>query len=172
MRCIDDGGASFIDLEIAPIRFASHLAFCARTNDRLIETALAAWRIDEEACWNEAAVLQGYFSRRSSPFLFDRDLRVGLFCGQSAIDLALVRGGEIARPIDVLESVRELAGSVDLLVIKPHPYEPDPRHLMQLAAQIPNAAWTDGNIYALLCAQNLKFIAGSRPARCTRRPTS
>lgn len=87
-------------------------------------------------------------------------MRVGLFCGQSAIDLALLRNGEIARPADVLEDVRELAGSVDLLVIKPHPYEPDLRHLIQLAAQIPNAAWTDANIYALLCAENLKFICG------------
>lgn len=160
MHCVDQGGASFIDLEIAPVRFASHLAFCARTNDRLIETALAARRIDEESYWNEAAILQGYFSRRSPPFLFSRDLDVGLFCGQTAIDLALVSDGKIARPIDALEEVRELARSVDLLVVKPHPYEPDLRHLVVLAAQIPNAAWTDENIYAMLCADNLKFVCG------------
>ncbi|NDZ14497.1 hypothetical protein C7T35_18135 [Variovorax sp. WS11] len=160
MHAIDRGGASFIDLEIAPIRFASHLAFCARTNDRLIEAALAAWRIEEESYWNEAGVLQGYFSRRSAPFLFSRNLRVGLFCGQTAIDLALVRDGKIARPLDALEEARELAGRVDLLVIKPHPYEPDLRHLVELAAQIPNAAWTDENTYALLCADNLEFVCG------------
>lgn len=160
MHCIDRGGASFIDLEIAPVRFASHLAFCARTNDRLIEAALAAWRIDEESYWSEAGILQGYFSRRSPPCVFGRDLSVGLFCGQTAIDLALVSDGKIARPIDALEEVRKLAQSVDLLLIKPHPYEPDLRHLARLAAQIPNAAWTDENIYALLCADNLKFVCG------------
>lgn len=160
MHCVDQGGASFIDLEIAPVRFASHLAFCARTNDRRIEAAFAAWRIEEESFWNEATILQGYFSRRSPPFLFSRDLSVGLFCGQTAIDLALVRDGKIAHPIDVLEQVQELARSVDLLVIKPHPYEQDLRHLVELAAQIPNAAWTDENIYAMLCADNLKFVCG------------
>lgn len=77
-----------------------------------------------------------------------------------AIDLALVSDGKIARPIDALEEVRELARSMGLLVIKPHPYQPDLRHLVELAAQIPNAAWTDENIYAMLSADNLKFVCG------------
>ncbi|VTU18870.1 hypothetical protein [Variovorax sp. PBL-E5] len=160
MHWVDRQGASFIDIEISPVRFASHLAFCARTNDRQIEAVLAGWRIDEEAFWNEATATHGYFSRRSASQLFHRGLRVGLFCGQSAIDLALVRDGRIARPIEVLDPVRELARSVDLLVIKPHPYEPDLRHLAELAAPIPNTAWTDANIYALLCADNVEFVCG------------
>lgn len=172
MHAIDRGGASFIDLEIAPIRFASHLAFCARTNDRLIEAALAAWRIDEESYWNEAAVLQGYFSRRSAPFLFGRDLRVGLFCGQTAVDLALVRDGKIARPLNALEEVRELAGRVDLLVIKPIPTSPTcvtswnwrPRSPMQ-----PGRTRTPMRC----CARTTwNSFAESRPARCSRRTIS
>jgi len=160
MHWVDRQGASFIDIEISPVRFASHLAFCARTNDRRIEAVLGNWRIDEEACWNEATATHGYFSRRSASQLFSPGLRLGLFCGQSAIDLALVRDGRIARPIDALDKARELARSVDLLVIKPHPYEPDLRHVAELAAQIPNTAWTDANIYALLCADNMEFVCG------------
>lgn len=160
MHLLDQQGVSFLDIEIAPVRFTSHLSFCARTNDRLIETALENWRIDDEAYWSEATVLQGYFSRRSAPDLFHRDLRVGLFCGQSAIDLALVRNGEIARPVEVLDAVRTLAKEVDLLVIKPHPYEPDLGQLVELAAGIPNVAWSDANFYALLCADNLRFVCG------------
>lgn len=160
MRLLDQQGVSFLDIEIAPIRFASHLGFCARTNDRQIEAALSNWRIDEEILWNEATVLQGYFSRRGAAHLFDRDMSVGLFCGQTAVDLALVRKGEIARPVDVIEEIQALARRVDLLVIKPHPYEPDLRHLAPLADRIPNVAWTDANIYALLCADNLRLVCG------------
>jgi len=160
MHLLDQQAVSFLDIEIAPIRFASHLAFCARTNDRQIEAALSGWRIDEETLWNEATVLQGYFSRRGAAYLFDPNLSVGLFCGQTAIDLALVQKGEIARPVDVIEELQALAKRVDLLVIKPHPYEPDLRHLAPLTDLIPNVACTDANIYALLCANNLRFVCG------------
>ncbi|MDM0038533.1 hypothetical protein QTH89_19030 [Variovorax sp. J22G21] len=160
MHFIERSGAAFVDLEISPIRFTSHLAFCARTNDRQIEAALGGWHIDEELFWNEAIVLEGYFSRRGPSLLFDRDMTVGLFCGQTAVDLALIRDGEIAHPIDGLDEIRELASSVDLLLIKPHPYESDLRHLTRLASQISNVAWTDSNIYALMCADNLSFVCG------------
>ncbi|MGJ7511774.1 hypothetical protein [Variovorax sp. GT1P44] len=160
MRHVDRCGASFIDLEIAPIRFGAHLAFCARTNDRLIEETLEGWRIGEEDFWNEAAVLKGYFARRGSSNIFDKDLSVGLFCGQTSVDLALVQNGEIARPADVIEQVRQLARQVDILAIKPHPNEESLGHLEHLAANIPNAAWTDANIYGLLASDNLSFVCG------------
>jgi len=158
LHLLDRQDVAFIDIEISPRRFASHLAFCVRTNDRQIEAMLSRWRIDDESFWNEAAALKGYFSRRGAAHLFDRGLRVGLFCGQTAVDLALVQGGEIARPIDVSDSAAVLARQVDLLVIKPHPYEPDLRHLQALAGRIENVSWTDANIYALLCADNLQFV--------------
>lgn len=160
MHLLDRQGVSFLDVEIAPIRFATHLNFCARTNDRQVEAGLERWRIDDEVFWNEATVLQGYFSRRSAPSLFHADLRIGLFCGQSAIDLALVSDGKIARPIDALDTVRALAKEVDLLVIKPHPYEPEHSQLAELASGISNVAWTDANFYALLCADNLRLVCG------------
>ncbi|SEA73514.1 hypothetical protein [Variovorax sp. YR216] len=158
MHWLDRQGTSFIDVEISPRRFASHLAFCVRTNDRRIQTALSDWEIDDETYWNEATALKGYFARRGASNLFGADLRIGLFCGQTVIDLALVQEGEIARPADVSEAVKALAERVDLLVVKPHPYEPDQRHLRALSARIPNVAWSEANIYSLLCADNLEFV--------------
>jgi hypothetical protein len=107
MRYVDGCGASFIDLEIAPLRFGAHLSFCARSNNRRIEQVLEGWRIHDEACWNEAVVLKGYFARRGSSDIFDTRLSVGLFCGQTRVDLALVQNGAIARPEDSLEQVRD-----------------------------------------------------------------
>jgi hypothetical protein len=160
MSYIDGSGATFIDLEIDPIRFTRHLRFCVRTNDRAIEGVLARLRVSEEHRWNDAAALKGYFARRGASSLFDPHTSVGLFVGQTALDLALVTRGRLARPIDSLDRVRELAQSVDLLVIKPHPYEPSISHLAELASGISNAAWTTHNIYALLCAENLRFVCG------------
>ncbi|MGJ7571418.1 hypothetical protein ACSFBX_12855 [Variovorax sp. RB2P76] len=158
-HCIDRGGASYLDIEIDPRRFTEHLHFCARTNDPVIEAALLARRVDEELFWNHASALKGRFARHGATALFDPRLRVGLFFGQSLVDLSLVSGGRTMHPASVIAPLRELAGSVDLLVVKPHPYESALHDLAPIARAIPNVAWTRENTYALLSATNVHFAA-------------
>jgi len=158
-HCVARSGASYLDIEIDPRRFTEHLHFCARTNDPVIAAALQAHRIDEEVFWNHAAALKGHFARHGAPALFDPRLRVGLFFGQSLVDLSLVSGGRTMHPASVVAPLRELARSVDLLVIKPHPYEPALHDLAPIARAIPNVAWTGENTYALLSAANVHFAA-------------
>lgn len=158
-RCIDTCGASYLDIEIDPRRFTEHLHFCARTNDPAIEAALLARRVDEELFWNHASALKGRFARHGAGSLFDARLRVGLFFGQSLVDLSLVSGGRTMHPASVIAPLRELARGVDLLVVKPHPYEPALHDLAPIARAIPNVAWTRENTYALLSAGNVHFAA-------------
>ncbi|MFM9924249.1 hypothetical protein VLK31_14745 [Variovorax sp. H27-G14] len=158
-RCIDRGGASYLDIEIDPRRFTEHLHFCARTNDPVIEAALRARRVEEELFWNHASALKGRFARHGAGTLFDPRLRVGLFFGQSLVDLSLVSGGRTMHPASVIAPLRELARSVDLLVVKPHPYESALHDLAPIARAIPNVAWTHENTYALLAATNVHFAA-------------
>ena len=158
-HCIARSGASYLDIEIDPRRFTEHLHFCARTNDPVIEAALQARRVDEEVFWNHAAALKGFFARHGAPSLFDPRLRVGLFFGQSLVDLSLVSGGRTMHPASVIAPLRELAQGVDLLVVKPHPYEPALHDLAPIARAIPNVAWTHENTYALLSAANVHFAA-------------
>jgi len=158
-HCIARSGASYLDIEIDPRRFTEHLHFCARTNDPVIEAALQARRVDEEVFWNHAAALKGFFARHGAPSLFDPRLRVGLFFGQSLVDLSLVSGGRTMHPASVIAPLRELAQGVDLLVVKPHPYEPALHDLAPIARAIPNVAWTRENTYALLSAANVHFAA-------------
>jgi hypothetical protein len=158
-HCIARSGASYLDIEIDPRRFTEHLHFCARTNDPVIEAALRARRVNEELFWNHAAALKGYFARHGASSLFDPRLRVGLFFGQSLVDLSLISDGRTMHPASVIAPLRELAQGVDLLVIKPHPYEPALHDLAPIARAIPNVAWTQENTYALLSAANVHFAA-------------
>jgi hypothetical protein len=157
-QCIDQSGASYLDIEIDPIRFTTHLHLCARTNDPIISAALRTCRVDEEDFWNHAAAIKGYFARHGTDSLFDARLRVGVFFGQSLVDLSLVSGGQLLHPENVLDRIRTLADSVDLLVIKPHPYEAATHHLAPIARALPNVAWTHENTYALLSASNVDFV--------------
>lgn len=159
-QCIDRSGASYLDIEIDPVRFTTHLHLCARTNDPVISAALEACRVDEEDFWNHAAAIKGYFARRGARGLFDERLRVGVFFGQSQVDLSLVSDGRVRQPESVLDALGKLADSVDLLVIKPHPYEPATHHLAPIGRALPNVAWTRENTYALLSASNVDFVCG------------
>jgi len=158
MRYIDSQGAAFIDVEIHSIRFTHDLHLAVRTNDPAIQYELEQLRIDKEIFWSASASLRAYFARRGQPYIVRPDLRVGLFVGQTAIDLALIGGGRLVTPSDFIEEIKQWAQQVDLLAIRPHPLQTNTGLLNMLLDSIPNAALVSGNTYNLLCADNLVFV--------------
>jgi hypothetical protein len=158
MQYVDSQGVAFIDVEIHAVRFTRDLHLAVRTNDPAIRHELERQRLDEEAFWSAAASLRGYFARRGQPFIGRPDLRVGLFVGQTSLDLALVGGGRLMRPVDFLSQITSWAQQVDLLAISPHPAQTNSGLLDALLDSVPNAALISGNTYNLLCADNLAFV--------------
>jgi len=159
LKYIASRGASFIDVEVHPLRFSQHLHLGVRTNSRRIARILSKIRIPDEAFQSAAIGMKAMFSRRGDGMLLCRDAKVGVFLGQTEIDLALVCNGRLVSPADVVERVAELAATVDLLAIKPHPYQENTVLLDDLLERIPNAIKTESNIYAMLCAGNIEFFS-------------
>ncbi|VWD61912.1 hypothetical protein BLA50215_07498 [Burkholderia lata] len=158
MHFVDSHGAAFIDVEIHSIRFTRDLHLAMRTNDAGIQSELERLRIDEEVFWSAAAGLRAQFARRGQSSIVRPDLSVGLFLGQMDVDLALVCGGRLARPVDFITQITEWAQQVDLLAIRPHPAQNDSRHLHALLESAPNVVLVGCNTYSLLCADNLAFV--------------
>ncbi|WP_186046388.1 hypothetical protein [Burkholderia gladioli] len=158
MQYVESCGAAFLDVEIDSIRFTRNLHFAVRTNDPGIQAELERLRIDDEIFWSSAASLRGHFARRGNSSIVHRDLNVGLFVGQTTVDLALIGEGRLAQPADFLESIQQWARQVDLLVIRPHPAQPDPGPFHVLLDSIPNTLLVSHNTYSLLCADNLAFV--------------
>lgn len=159
LKYIASRGASFIDVEVHPLRFSRHLHLGMRTNNRRIARILSKVRIPDEAFQSAAIGMKAMFSRRGDGALLCRDARVGVFLGQTEVDLALVSDGRLVGPADVVDRVAELAATVDLLAIKPHPYQQNTALLDDLLERIPNAIKTESNIYAMLCAGNIEFFS-------------
>lgn len=158
MQFVDRAGAAFIDVEMHSVRFAQELHLAVRTNDPGIQRELERWRIDDDTFWAAAAGLRAFFARRGQSDLVRRDLRVGLFIGQAAIDLALVGHGRVWQPMDFVEPLRDWASEVDLLVFTAHPAEPNLELLYPVLDRIPNTVLATRNTYSLLCASNLAFV--------------
>jgi hypothetical protein len=153
-------GATFIDVEVHPLRFARHLHLGVRTNSKRIATIFSRIAVPDDIFRNAAIGMKALFSRRGDNALFSPDARIGVFVGQTDVDLALVSSGRLVRPGDVVERVAALAASVDVLAIKPHPCQPGTELLDDLAKKIPNSTMVDHNIYAMLCAENIAFFSG------------
>jgi hypothetical protein len=160
LKYIASRGAVFIDVEVHPLRFSRHLHLGVRTNSRRISRILSKIRTPDEAFQSAAIGMKAMFSRRGDGALLCRDSRVGVFLGQTEVDLALVSNGRLVRPADVAERVADLAAEVDVLAIKPHPYQENTALLDDLLRRIPNAIKIESNIYAMLCAENIEFFAG------------
>lgn len=160
LQYIRSCGASFIDVEVHSLRFSRHLHLGVRTNNRKIATVFSRVKVPNETFQSAVIGMKALFSRRGDSAMFCRDSRVGVFLGQTEVDLALVCNGQLVRPMDVIEKVACLAATVDVLAIKPHPYQENTAQLDDLFRRIPNAVEVDCNIYAMLCAENVDFFAG------------
>ncbi|MET3442093.1 hypothetical protein ABIC94_002874 [Variovorax paradoxus] len=160
LNYISSCNATFIDVEVHPLRFARHLHLGVRTNSKRIATIFSQIAVPDETFRNAAIGMKALFSRRGGNALFSPDARVGVFLGQTDVDLALVSSGRLVRPRDVVERVAALAASVDVLAIKPHPCQPGTELLDGLVKKIPNSTMVGNNIYAMLCAENVAFFSG------------
>jgi hypothetical protein len=160
LNYISGCGATFIDVEVHPLRFARHLHLGVRTNSKRIAAIFSQIAVPDETFRNAAIGMRALFSRRGGNALFSPDAQVGVFVGQTEVDLALVSNGRLVRPGDVIERVAALAASVDVLAIKPHPCQPGTELLDDLLEEIPNSTMVDNNIYAMLCAENVAFFSG------------
>jgi hypothetical protein len=159
LKYIDSRGATFIDVEVHSLRFSRHLHLGVRTNCKKIAAIFSRIKVPDEVFEGAAIGIKALFSRRGDNALFCRDSRVGIFLGQTEVDLALVSNGKLVSPRDVAEKVAELATSVDILAIKPHPYQGNTTLLDDLM-RLPNAIKVERNMYAMLCADNAEFVAG------------
>ena len=131
---------------------------CARTNDPQIRQVLETMEVSREIFWSSASALQAYFARSGSTELIGSSCSVGLFAGQTDLDLALVSEGRLVAPMDRVAQIARWAEEVDVLLVKRHPYAAGAGSLSEVAQQIPNAVWVEHNIYGMFTARNLRFV--------------
>lgn len=159
LRYANERGAKFIDVEIHTVRFCRNLHLAMRTNDPVIQRELEDLIINDEVFWSAAATLKSYFARRGQSAILRPDLKVGLFFAQMDIDLAVVGNGRIHRASDFSDQIFNWSKEVDILAIQPHPAQIDTHSIRILTEKIRNSALINCNTYALLCSENLSFVA-------------
>lgn len=150
-------GIPFVDFEVDPIRFSDDIFLRVRTNNERLSHYFSLLHIDETAFRTSVAEIRGFVCHKDTSTVVEKQ-SFGLFAGQSKVDLSIVDSGCVVTPADRIRDIRAVAETVDILLVKPHPYDNDVSHFDLLLNAIPNARITQSNIYRILSDVNLKRV--------------
>ncbi len=158
LRFLTQCGIAFLDVAIDAVRFARDLFLSVRTNCPALEQILRLYEIDETILKVDAALLRGGVIRQAGLTIGDPESRVAVFFGQTCVDRALVSHGKLMRPADFSSRIADATRNYDVLLIRPHPAEPDETLLRELQRKIPIARRIMANSYALLTYKNVHHV--------------
>jgi hypothetical protein len=133
-----------INLELDPIRFCRDVRMSADIYGLKIADFFAPLALDEEATSVDAALFAAHHAMYPRLPWLRATCRTAVFAGQTPVDLALVSGGRLVAPGDLVDDLKSAASGHDLLLVTPHPLAIDWRLLDDLARRIANAfpmAW-------------------------------
>lgn len=148
-----------VDFEIDPIRFSDDIFLRIRTNEPRLSAYLSALHIDDAAFRTSVAEIRGIVCRNDASAI-KQSRSYAVFAGQCQVDLSVVSSGWLVAPAEHIDQIRAIAKNVEILAVKPHPYDDDPRHVEVLLNLIPNACLTRSNIYRLLSDTNCNHALG------------
>jgi hypothetical protein len=150
----------FVDIDVDAVRFGKDLFLRARTTAGDIARVFRAEDVPASFLRAEAGLLAGRLAWHGPQITFGSARRVGLFIGQTDVDLSLFAGGVIMRPADFIPEACSFFAECDLVLLSPHPYIQRLDNLAPLRAALPNGIYCGVNTYALLSHPLVTHVCG------------
>ncbi len=154
---LDELEIPYIDIYVSAIKFCSDLFFAFRSNIPEIAEKLKPYRVNEERFFIEASQLKSYYCARNLELKLEPNSL--LLCGQTTIDLSLVKDNKIVEFLDYKEKLQNLFKEYSCVYYKPHPYVTKDSPNENFIRQRPNIKIINENIYKILCDDNVKAVA-------------
>lgn len=159
MRLLDRLEISFLDIEIAQVRFSSKLRFRARTNSLSFRDTLLSLRhpLSEHIIEAQRALSEKARRERLS------GLRRGVFVGQTQLDLALVENGRLKQPHDndLIEKFQALVADLDEVHVLTHPSSASRLgHIIPLVERVEKTVLGASSTYAMLSHSETVRVIG------------
>lgn len=150
----------YIDFVVSPIRFLNDLLLAFRTNIASVNDKIQRYWQKEHEFIYAAKLLRAQFlssSPRSSFTGFPENSL--LICGQTDLDLSLIKDGRVMNFADCMSSLLPLIKEHDHIFYKPHPMEAQVCNNRSLISSIHGLKFVKGNIYHIMCDDNLRSVA-------------
>lgn len=159
-------GIPYLDMRISPIRFLDDLYLAFKSNIPEVRERLCHYQITDEQIYCTANKLKAYYLIRLHETAIKRSVSTSglssgslLLCGQTAIDLSLAKEGKIVGFLERAEAVNELCKQYPNVYYRPHPNATPTDPGEKFIRSLPGVIKTAGNIYQLLCDDNLDAVA-------------
>ena len=114
----------YIDIIISSIRFLEDLNFAFRTNVPEIRNLLLKYREPEADLYMNANQIKAYYESRQNVQFLNNFLQKEslLLCGQTEVDLSLIKNKKLVSFLDYQEKILNLCASYNHVYYKAHPY--------------------------------------------------
>ena len=147
----------YLDFYVSAIRFCSDLFFAYRSNVKEIREVLKKYRIPEEQFYIEASSLKAHYNK--SKEIKTNSENILLLCGQTGVDLSLIKDGRLVNFINYKREIETLFDEYDEIYYKPHPYANPKSENELFIRRHPAVKVVNINVYKLLSQKNIKGVA-------------
>lgn len=155
----------YIDIRISPIRFLEDLFLAFKSNIPEVQSKLWVYHIPDSYIRLSVNILKSYYlihlpesciARAASTANLPRNTL--LICGQTDVDLSLVRHGQIVSFHDFANELHQLINEHHTIYYKAHPNASLSSPNLRFIRSIKKIKITKNNIYRMLCDDNLKTV--------------
>lgn len=153
---MDELDIPYIDIFESSIRFYEDLVLSFRTNSNKVREQLLKYKMPESKLKIYANYLRAYYQRRGG-MNYNKDSL--LFIGQTEVDLALIKNGNIVSFDNFTETLKSLFSYYTKIYYKPHPYANKTSKEILYFKNNPNVEFIEDNIYKLLSSNQITGVA-------------
>lgn len=152
----DAAGIIYIDMFISSIRFTEDLNYAFRSNIETIRTKLLEYRIPEISFYAQANLIKSYYNLRKKIKIEPHSC---VLCGQTSIDLSVIKNGKLYTLLDFLPQIKELGKKHSVIYYLAHPNADPNSEIERTLQKLSYIKKVNYNIYQLLANENIDTVA-------------
>ena len=157
-QVVDKTDIKYIDIIISSIRFMEDLQFAFRSNIKEVTEKLCKYRIPDEHIIYQANRVKSYYWDRCC-YINDYVKDSLLLCGQTEVDLSLIRNSKFISFMDFKDKINELSKQYPMIYYKSHPYCNPNSENEKFIRSFENIKIINENIYKLLSTEEFISVA-------------
>lgn len=148
----------YLDIIISSIRFMDDLNFAFRSNVPSITNKLLKYRLLEEKIYYHANYIKSFYWGHG---VYNNNLISNslLLCGQTEVDLSLIKDGKLVTFLDYEQEIRELFSKYSKVYYKRHPYAKTNTENEQFILSFDNVELINDNFYKILSCDEITAVA-------------
>lgn len=145
----------FVDCSLSTVRFMDDMLFAMSSNSEAITQALGRYAVSDDFIRLQAGMVSSNVAKANPKPPRPNSLLVIL---QTCFDKVVIDQGRFVTVLEYFDTLKSIAKGYDHLLIKEHPFEPQPETVEYLTKMMPRVRVTEDNFYRLVSHDNVTGV--------------